>query len=363
MTPPTSNGGEDLRLEAALPLSGVMNTPLFDIAAKPSPVDARNAAPRSDRKRRRGTVTVQYRADHSLRQNHALPPLAVVVVTYNSADVLPGLLDSLEDGLADIAQQRIIIVDNDSADASAIIARLHPLHPEVIETGRNAGYAAGINIAAAQLSPDSDLLVLNPDSRLQRGVARRLQIELRKGNTGIVVPRLLNHDGTLAYSLRREPTILTAWSNALLGGRLSQWLGTGDIIGDPDHYEVSREIEWATGAVLMISAAARQRVGPWDESFFLYSEEVDYMRRTRAAGFSVQYISDVEVTHFGGEYTANPFLTGLLTANMIRDFGRRHGKLSTALFRLGLAAGAALRAPFGPAHRASLKAALTAPTA
>jgi N-acetylglucosaminyl-diphospho-decaprenol L-rhamnosyltransferase len=308
-----------------------------------------------------GSVNIQHVIDLQSRRRRTMPMLAVVAVTYNSADVLPGLLNSLNDGLHGVERSRVIIVDNDSHDESVDIARLHPLKPEIILTGRNAGYAAGINAAAATLPCDADMLVLNPDIRLHHGMARVLLESLRRPGVGVVVPRILHEDGTTARSLRREPSILTVWSETILGGAISSRIGTGEIIGNDARYRQSGPVQWATGAALMIAANARQRVGEWDESFFLYSEEVDYMRRVRQCGFSVEYVREAEATHIGGDYQSSPFLSGLMTTNKIRDFGRRHGKLQLALFRLGVAAGSAVRYPIGPAHRASLRAALTAP--
>ncbi len=288
-------------------------------------------------------------------------PLAVVVVTYNSQDVLPGLLDSLPAGLAGIDRCRVVIVDNDSRDGSVATALAHPAHPEVLRTGRNAGYAAGINAAADLVGPEPDLLVLNPDIRLHADVAVTLRQRLHKHGAGIVVPQILHEDGEIARSLRREPSLATAWSEALLGGRLSSRLGTGEIVGAHPVYEQGGPVQWATGAALMIAAPARARVGRWDESFFLYSEEVDYMRRMRQSGFAIHYVPQARTTHIGGPYHHNPFLTGLMTKNRIRDYARRHGPFATTLFRMGIATGAATRAALGPAHRAALIAALTAP--
>lgn len=290
-----------------------------------------------------------------------LPPLAVVVVTYNSAAVLPGLLDSLAAGLEGIERPHIVVVDNASHDACVETALLHPARPQVVQTGRNAGYAGGINAAALAIAPDADLLVLNPDIRLLPGAARRLQEHLARPGVGIAVPQMLRPDGSIARSVRREPSLATGWSEALLGGRLSTRLGLGEIVGDAGVYRRTGRVMWATGAALMVAAAARRRIGPWDESFFLYSEEVDYMRRARECGFAVDYLPEAQVVHIGGDYMSSPFLCALMTANRIRDYGRRHNAAQTALFRLGVVAGAAIRAPLGPAHRASLKAALTAP--
>lgn len=296
------------------------------------------------------------------RKRSGTPPLvAAVVVTYNSAPVLPGLLDSLPEGLHGIEHHRVIVVDNDSHDGSPELALSHPTKPLVVRTGRNAGYAAGINAAARRLPSDAIMLILNPDIRLLPGSVRILRDRLQQPDVGIVVPKILHPDGSIALSLRREPSITTVWSEALLGGRLSVRMGTGEIIGDRRLYDRGGRFDWATGAALMISAEARARVGPWDESFFLYSEEVDYMRRTRESGYKIDYACAAQVVHIGGDYTSSPSLSGLMTANRIRDYGRRHGSAKRALFRLGAIVGAAARCPFGSVHRACLKAALTAP--
>src|SRR5262245_63373037 len=84
--------------------------------------------------------------------------LSIVIVTYNSASVLPGLLDSLPAGVEGVEQFEIIVVDNDSADNSVDIALAHAIRPRVIRMGRNAGYAADINAEEATVSPDADLL-------------------------------------------------------------------------------------------------------------------------------------------------------------------------------------------------------------
>lgn len=287
-------------------------------------------------------------------------PLAVAIVTYNSASVLPGLLDSLPRGLEGAGRCSIIVVDNDSGDASVAIARAHPTRPTIIETGCNAGYAAGINIAARVAGAEADLLVLNPDMRLFPGSARALRARLGDPGVGAVAPNIVGEDNKTACSLRREPSLATAWAEALLGGRLAARLGLSEIIARQDFYARRQSVEWATGAALMISAEARRRAGEWDESFFLYSEEVDYLRRIRRLGLSVDYVPEARMLHIGGEYRQNPFLSALMAGNRIRDYGRHHGRMATRGFQLGIVAGEALRAPRGPAHRAALRAAIAA---
>lgn len=290
--------------------------------------------------------------------------LSVIIVTHNSAAVLPGLLDSLPAGLEGVKEFQTIIVDNESADSSIDIALDHAIRPRVIRAGRNAGYAAGINLGGAAAGPNSDLLVLNPDIRLLPGSVRLLIDRLKDPSVGVAVPRILAEDGTTRWSLRREPSVLRSWTAAVLGGRLAGRLGNGELIGDPATYDREVFVEWATGAILAIAARARAIVGDWDESFFLYMEEVDYLRRVRECGLSVAYVPQARAVHLEGEYNENARLSALLAANRIRYHRRHHGRVSTALFRLSIIVGEGVRIFRGPpGHKAALRAALTLPSA
>jgi GT2 family glycosyltransferase len=285
--------------------------------------------------------------------------VSIIIVTYNSASVLPGLLDSLPAGLEGIKEFETIVVDNDSVDSSVDIALAHSIRPKIIRMGRNAGYAAAINAAAATVRPDVDLLVLNPDIRLLPGTARLLVDRLADSSVGVAVPRILAENGTTQLSLRREPSLMTAWTDAILGGTLATRIGTGEMIGDRAIYDRGGPIEWATGAILAVAGRARSVVGDWDESFFLYSEEVDYLRRVRESGLFVVYVPQAQAVHIGTEYLGKPHLSALMTANRIRYYRRHHGPLPTVVFRLSIIVGEVIRALLGPGHRAALRAAIT----
>lgn len=284
--------------------------------------------------------------------------LAVLIVTYNSADTLGGLLDSLPDGLAGITHSEIVVVDNASNDDSVSIALNHPVGARVVQTGRNGGYAAGINAGLATVTADKDVLILNPDIRVAPRSIVRLVSLLRRGDIGITVPRILHEDGTLFHSLRREPSLTTAWADALLGTRLGYGLDRGECVCNDDRYEHADIVDWASGAALAVSAPARARIGSWDESFFLYSEEVDFQRRARAAGYKIAYMPEATFVHIGGDYARNARLYGILTNNRIRDYGRHHSRASTAIFRAAVLTGELLRSLRGSAvHLAGVAAA------
>ena len=298
--------------------------------------------------------------ESSARPTDGRSPLTVIIVTYESASVLGGLLDTIPQGLAGIGH-KVIVVDNDSRDDSVAIARAHPACHRVIETGYNGGYAAGINAATRVIPANADVLILNPDVRLTPGMGIHLLNGLTDSSVGAVVPRIADETGALMQSVRREPSVLTTWSDALLGSRLAGKLGLGEIVYSPALYRKGGPIDWATGAVLMIAGRARELVGEWDESFFLYSEEVDYLERMRRAGLGVRYVTEAVATHIGGAYHSNPRLSAIMTANRIRYYGRHHGAIATLAYRCAILFGEAVRWPLGPGHRAAAAAALTLP--
>jgi GT2 family glycosyltransferase/glycosyltransferase involved in cell wall biosynthesis len=318
-----------------------------------------------------------------------------LVVTYNSAVPLAGLLPTLDRGLAGVEHWRLIVVDNASGDETLATARRLCPQGEVLEMGRNAGYAAAINAGVRAASAQDVVLVLNPDIKLYAGSVRRLLEGLERRDTGIAVPRLVDTGGATSPSLRRDPSVRSAWAEALLGGNRAARLGLSEVIVDPEVYDSETDADWATGAVMAISAQCRAAVGEWDESYFLYSEEVDFCQRARDEGFAVRYIPDAVAEHEGGPYGGSPELWRYLIRNRVTHFARRsslggsgsgrgglgqggagrsgsgrggagggglvRGRLRALGFQAGIAAGQGLRAPRSRAGRVGLVAAVTAP--
>lgn len=264
-----------------------------------------------------------------MRQERRLTDLvetiAVVVVTYNSADLIPALMASLGPGLHGLAWH-LTVADNASADES--VAAIKELAPaaRVVEVGRNAGYAAGINAAVAAADAHTAVLVLNPDIRLEPGCVAEMVAVMRRRGAGIVVPRLSERDGRFSPSLRREPTILRALGDALFGANRVGHVSTlGEVITDQRQYADEMTVDWAEGSMMLIDRRCWQDCGPWDESFFLYSEETEYALRARDRGFATVFAPKARALHLGGESTTSPGLWALLTLNRVRLYRRRHG--------------------------------------
>ncbi|SDT55883.1 glycosyltransferase [Actinoplanes derwentensis] len=280
--------------------------------------------------------------------------IAVVVVTYNSQRLLADLIDSLGPGL-DGVDWHLTVADNDSADDSvAEVLRLKP-DATVVEMGRNAGYAAGINAAVAKSGPYTAILVLNPDVRLTPGCIHPLLETLRKDGTGIAVPLLTDGDGELIETMRREPAIRRVLADAFLGAGRAGRIGTlGEMITDPARYGSETVADWAEGSTQLISADCWNAIAPWDESFFLYSEETDFALRARDAGFATRFTPVARAVHLEGDSKVSPGLWALLTINKVRLYGRRHHRLATTAFWAALLLRETSRAALGkaPSRRA-----------
>ncbi|GAA4675455.1 glycosyltransferase family 2 protein [Phytohabitans rumicis] len=276
-----------------------------------------------------------------------LEMVAVIVVTYNSENLIADLMASLAPGLMGF-RWRLIVADNASADGTIAALKEHAPDATVVEMGRNAGYAAGINAAMAVAGPHTAVLVLNPDVRLGPGCVERLMPVLRSPGTGIAVPRLRDGDGALIQTMRREPSVLRILGDAFLGaGRAGRYDALGEVVTDERRYRSEAVTDWAEGSTMLISAECWRRNGGWDESFFLYSEETDYALRARDNGLLTRYTPTADAVHLGGESRVSPGLWTLLTLNRVRLYSRRHGRLSTAAFWAALFLREASRALIG----------------
>lgn len=280
--------------------------------------------------------------------------VAAVVVTWNSAGVIEGLLRSIQDSrFTGSVGLVVVVVDNASADNTVQVVRELMPDADVLQMGRNAGYAAGMNAGIAHVGDCEGLLLLNPDIRLGPHTIQAMLDELREPGAGIVVPRLVDEFGVLRLSLRREPTVLRAWGEALLGGRRAGRIPSlGEVETRAEVYDGRTRADWATGAAMLISAECLARVGSWDETYFLYSEETDFALRARDAGFALRYTPVAVAVHHEGESHESSALFSLLSRNRVKLFRSRHGLVSTALFWSGVFLGEFIRG-LRPTRRAA----------
>jgi GT2 family glycosyltransferase len=222
---------------------------------------------------------------------------AVLIVNYRAYDSLTACLASLNPQLDD--DDEVCVVDYES-DAQALAASLRGC-PRVTAVSRtdNRGFAAGVNLAAAETQAPY-LLLLNPDSIVDEPVTKRLAAWMTEHpDVAVAGPRILNSDGTVQRSARRFPDATT-----VLGGR-STWLSArfpGNWFSRRNLVDASApvDVDWVSGACLITRRAVFDAVGGFDDQFFLYWEDADYCRRVVTAGGRCVYAPIVSVRHIGG---------------------------------------------------------------
>lgn len=309
----------------------------------------------------RGPVTGEAAADPLVAAAGAR--VHAVIVAYNSADTIRACVTPL---LA--AGAHVTVVDNASPDDTA--AALAGLGVDLLRAAGNDGFAAGCNLGA----PRGDapyVLLLNPDATIgDAGLAALVAVLDDDPHAGIAAPRIIEDDGSLAFSQRRFPRLRSTYAQALFAHRLlpnAPW--TDEVIRDDAAYATPGSPDWVSGACMLIRRSALERLGGLDDAFFLYGEDIDVCARVREAGWDVRFEPAAVARHTGGASRPSEELLPVLAASRVL-YARKHprGRLAVALETAGIALGHsthALTSIRRPAvrrgHMAAFKAALGAP--
>jgi len=258
--------------------------------------------------------------------------LAIITVAYKSLGDLPSLLGSIPQAVGTLTWH-LVVVDNYSLDGLEERFGATP-QVSVFNSGENLGYSGGLNAGLAHAPASRFTVFLNADLTLKPDSLVLLVDALKTENTAVSVPLLVDEDGRIQPSLRREPATLRALGEAVFGDhwpRRPSWLS--EMVRNPDEYHGTKPVEWATGAALMIKSDVLSEVGPWDsERFFLYSEETDYFRRVRQQGFGITFVPDAVVGHRGGGSGTSLELNALMAVNKVRYFRKWHGAGASSVF-------------------------------
>jgi N-acetylglucosaminyl-diphospho-decaprenol L-rhamnosyltransferase len=246
----------------------------------------------------------------------AEPAWAAVVVNYEAGPALTACVRSLLADASSGTPPEVVVVDNGSADGSVAALRAEFPAVTVVQPGANLGYARAANLGAAATTAPI-VAVLNPDTELEPGTAGALVGRLRAApRLGAVGPKLHNPDGSRYPSARSAPSLGDAIGHALLGGiapgnRFTRAYRQLDV--DPD---VARPVEWVSGAAVWLRREALDRVGGWDERFFLFFEDVDLCRRLEGDGWEVAYEPAGHVVHAVGSSRARRPLRSIVAHHL-----------------------------------------------
>ena len=218
---------------------------------------------------------------------------------------------------------------------------------QLIVNTDNRGFAAANNQGLA-VARGQFLLLLNPDTIVPPGgLETLLAFAQSHPEAGAVGPRLLNSDGSLQHSCRRFPTVWAALFRHTLLGRLfpnAHWMREY-LMCDWGHDE-PREVDWVSGAALLINRRAFDQIGGLDESFYWGSEDVDYCFRLHQAGWKVLYTPQPAITHAIGRSSDQAIIATIIRTH--RSMQRLYSKhlarnpLTRALVTAGIWVRAAL---------------------
>lgn len=231
----------------------------------------------------------------------------------------------------------VIVVDNASHDGSpdAIAAR-HPT-ARVVRSERNLGFAGGVNRAAAEARGDA-LLILNSDARLEPGALSRLLALLRETpRAALVAPALVYPDGRPQPAAFAFPGLAQVALDLRPIDRLMHTRVNGRV-----NARRPRPIDHPLGACMLIRRSAWQDIGPLDEGYFMYMEEIDWCRRARARGWQIWHQPQAVAVHHGGSSTSQQpeAMFSQLWRSRLRYYSRFHGpaynRLVHVLVNVGL---------------------------
>jgi len=300
----------------------------------------------------------------STSQPADVPTLSIIIVNWNTRDLLARCLESVASRQISVARHQtsddsdrptddcllttdVWVVDNASSDGSAQMVRERFPWVRLIENEENVGFARANNQAIRQ-SNGRYVLLLNPDTEVQPGALETLvRFMDEHPEAGAAGARLLNPDGTLQPSCHPMPTLsrelwrlfhLDAfWPYAVY--RMAAW----DLT-------TPRRVDVAQGACLILRQEVLDSVGLLDEDYFIYSEEVDLCYRIRRAGWHVCWVPQAVVVHYEGQSTRQvaPQMFLRLYEGKVMFFHKNRGVLAAQVYKLILLAAALARLAISP---------------
>jgi hypothetical protein len=244
------------------------------------------------------------------------PLVYIIVLTYNQRDLTLDCLRSLS--ASDYPNQQLVVVDNGSADRTETDVRL--MHPTCVylQNGANLGYAEGNNVGLryALANGAEILLVLNNDTIVAPDMVSRLvNVVQTHPHTGFVGPLVYHYD---------EPTVIQSAG----GLRTADWrfYHRGQNQNDSGQFQKVESVVWISGCGILTHRAVLEKIGLIDPAFFIYSEEVDWCLRARAAGYENLFVPAAHLWHKGVKrnYQPSPRVTYLSARNELLLLKKHH---------------------------------------
>lgn len=229
--------------------------------------------------------------------------LSIVIVTYNSIDHIDACLEALTRHPPRL-EHDVVVVDNASPDGTGAAVRHRWPAVRVIDLGANVGYARANNLGIRHTASDL-ILLLNPDTTVRPGAIDALAATLQsRPDAAVAGPRLIDAEGHPELSFGAMIGPLAEWRQKVLVRGSQQGLPFLRAYVDRLTREL-REVDWVSGACLLVRRADAEAVGLLDERYFMYAEDVDFCAAIRARGRTVVFAPTAEVVHMRGRSAAS----------------------------------------------------------
>lgn len=237
--------------------------------------------------------------------------LSIILVNHNARQRTLDCIASIYDKTS--APNEIVLVDNASADGTALAVKQKYPAVKVIENGRNAGFARANN-QGIEIARGEYVLLLNNDTVLRNEAIDRLMRFMENNpKAGILSLKILDKNGSLQRNCRSfyNNPLETMFARSSF---LSQMLPGNPMtrratLSDWD-YNSARQVDWVSGACMMVRRAVLDQIGHLDQNYFMYWEDTDICKRARDAGWQVWFTPEAEIIHYtgaGGTKLSNPF--------------------------------------------------------
>lgn len=268
------------------------------------------------------------------------PDLSVIVVTHNGCEMAVATLRSARASAGDAAIEWLVVDSGSSDGTPDAIARRFP-DVQVLRRP-NRGFAAGNN-AALERATGRYVLLLNPDVEIRSGRFDELVAAMdARPELGMASVVQRGTEGELQPSIRRFPSPLRDLGESLFAAHWPLLRTLQELETRPDRYLDERPADWLVGAFLIARREAVEDVGPMDERFFLYSEEIDWCYRFWRAGWPIAHLPVMVVTHHAGKRSRGDLMAQLSHSRLL--FATKHfGRLRSAGIRAALGLGHAIR--------------------
>lgn len=275
--------------------------------------------------------------------------LAIVIVSYNTEDLLRACLRSLPAATAGLTC-KTYVVDNNSPDGSAAMVEREFPDVELTANTANVGFSRANNMALERAEARY-VLLLNPDTEPEPDSLRRL-VEFMDAHpkAGACGPKLLNSDGSLQRNGAKFPTLLREFLSVTGLRRLAMRRYEVALGYGREDFDRLCEVDQVSGACLLVRAEAMRQVGMLDERFFMFYEEVEWCHRIKSAGWQVWYVPEARVTHhwMGSVKQFSKQMTDQLFKSQLLYYQKTGGPLTVLGIRgvmaLGMAKNALLHA-------------------